>query len=211
MPWKSTSPKRNGWHNKGSGFLISMKVIGTPLYQWEVGRKLQIIPIQGMKICAVHFSHLGDAEALVVEPREENGVLVADIPNVLLQSGSNLVAYSVYVSADCVETIKECVISVHSRPKPSDYVYTETEILGYKTLADRIAQIEQNGVSDEQIAKAVEEYLAKNAVGVPPGGKEGQYLRKKSDTDRDVEWADLVIPEQYGLVTYDQEKTITIT
>lgn len=46
---------------------------------------------------------------------------------------------------------------------------------------------------------------------IPPGGKAGQYLRKKSNDDRDVEWADLEIPEQYGLVTYDQDKTITIT
>lgn len=47
--------------------------------------------------------------------------------------------------------------------------------------------------------------------GIPPGGKAGQYLCKKSDDDYDVEWTDLVIPEQYGLVTYDQDKTITIT
>ena len=47
--------------------------------------------------------------------------------------------------------------------------------------------------------------------GIPPGGKTGQYLRKKSDADLDVEWADLEIPEQYGLITYDQDKTITIT
>lgn len=47
--------------------------------------------------------------------------------------------------------------------------------------------------------------------GIPPGGKAGQYLRKKSDDDRDVEWADIEIPEQYGLITYDQTKTITIT
>lgn len=47
--------------------------------------------------------------------------------------------------------------------------------------------------------------------GIPPGGKAGQYLRKKSDADLDVEWADLEIPEQYGLVTYDNRKIITIT
>ena len=46
---------------------------------------------------------------------------------------------------------------------------------------------------------------------IPPGGKAGQYLRKKSDDDRDVEWAVFEIPEQYGLITYDQDKTITIT
>ena len=47
--------------------------------------------------------------------------------------------------------------------------------------------------------------------GIPSGGKAGQYLCKKSDADYDVVWCDLVIPEQYGLVTYDQDKTITIT
>lgn len=50
---------------------------------------------------------------------------------------------------------------------------------------------------------------AKN--GIPAGGKTGQYLCKQSDEDYDVVWADLIIPEQYGLVTYDQDKTITIT
>lgn len=47
--------------------------------------------------------------------------------------------------------------------------------------------------------------------GIPPGGKKGQFLCKQSDEDHDVAWSDLVIPEQYGLVTYDQDKTITIT
>jgi hypothetical protein len=47
--------------------------------------------------------------------------------------------------------------------------------------------------------------------GIPAGGKIGQILCKKSDEDYDVEWADLEIPEQYGLITYDQNKTITIT
>lgn len=47
--------------------------------------------------------------------------------------------------------------------------------------------------------------------GIPAGGKAGQYLCKKSDEDYDVAWSDLVIPEQYGLVTYTQDKTISIT
>lgn len=48
-------------------------------------------------------------------------------------------------------------------------------------------------------------------AGIPDGGKAGQILRKKSDEDYDTEWADFEIPEQYGLVTYDQNKTITIS
>ena len=47
--------------------------------------------------------------------------------------------------------------------------------------------------------------------GIPAGGKTGQLLVKKSDADYDCEWQDLTIPEQYGLVTYDQDKTITVS
>lgn len=46
---------------------------------------------------------------------------------------------------------------------------------------------------------------------LPSGGKAGQLLYKKSDDDFDVEWRDLEIPEQYGLVTYDQDRTITVS
>lgn len=47
--------------------------------------------------------------------------------------------------------------------------------------------------------------------GIPAGGKSGQFLRKKTDEDYDVEWADFEIPPEYGLVTYDNTQTLTIT
>ena len=144
--------------------MISMKVIGTPLYQWENGRRMQIFPLLGMKVNAVHFSNLGDSEALVVEPKEENGMIVADIPNVLLQSGRNLVVYSVNVAQDCCETILESVFSIRPRPRPSDYVYTETEVLSYVSISKRMKALEDG--LDEQVASSIEEYLKEN----PPSG-----------------------------------------
>lgn len=144
--------------------MTSAKIIGTPLYQWESGRRLQIIPVRNMRVDSVHFSNPGDAEALVVKPKEENGIIIADIPNILLQSGSNLVVYSVNVSTDSVETIRDCVFPVRQRPKPADYVYTETEIFDYSNLAERIDEIEKNGVSEAQIATAVEKYLDENPI-----------------------------------------------
>lgn len=114
--------------------MINIKVIGTPLYQWESGRKIQITPLPNMHVDAVHFSNFGDTEALVVKPREENGNIIADIPNILLQSGRNIVVYTVNVAEDSVETLVDCTISVRSRAKPADYVYTETEIFKYEDL-----------------------------------------------------------------------------
>jgi hypothetical protein len=139
-----------------------MKVIGSPLYQWEVGRQIEIIPIRDMRVNSVHFANYGDAEALVVKPKEENGILVADIPNILLQNGSKLIAHSVNVSTDCVETLRECVFSVRQRAKPSDYVYTETEVWNYKALEARMQAMEEN--LDEQVASSIEKYLEENPI-----------------------------------------------
>lgn len=81
--------------------------------------------------------------------------------------------------------------------------------------ADR-AEEATGDVAPEVIEEAVKKYLDDNPVtpsaggGLPEGGKAGQYLRKKSDADGDVEWADMEIPKEYGRVTYDQNKTITI-
>ena len=57
------------------------------------------------------------------------------------------------------------------------------------------------------------ELLNKGGVanGIPAGGKAGQVLCKVSDQDFDVEWSDIKIPEQYGLITYNQNKIITVT
>ena len=82
---------------------------------------------------------------------------------------------------------------------PADDVYTQI--------------MEMLNALNGDIGKAVSEYLKDNPInnGLPAGGKSGQYLQKVSDKDGDVVWADLVVPKEYGLVTYDQDKTIKIT
>jgi hypothetical protein len=154
--------------------MINIKIIGTPLYQWEVGRRLQIIPLPKMRVDAVHISNLSDTEAQVVKPREENGMIVADIPNIFLQSGENLVVYTVNVSVDSVETLADCTFAVRNRAKPKDYVYTETEVLTWEALDKRIEALERGGgsggVDPEYVEELVDEYLAENP---PAPGKDG--------------------------------------
>lgn len=122
-------------------------IIGTPLYQWESGRKIQIVPLSGMRVDSVHFSNYGDSNALVVEPKEKDGVYIANIPNILLCDDENIVVYSVNVSEDKTETLRECVFAVRKRAKPSDYVYTETEVKRYESLEERIKKLEDSGGS----------------------------------------------------------------
>lgn len=125
-----------------------ISIIGTPLYQWETGRKLKIIPLRGMRVDSVHISNYGDSTALVVKPREENGAYIADIPNILLQDDRSIAVYSVNISEDKTETLRECVFSIQKRAKPSDYIYTETEVFTYKDLEARVAKLEGENPDD---------------------------------------------------------------
>lgn len=142
----------------------TIKIVGNPLYQWELGRKVQLIPLPNMTVDELHFSNHGDPEALVVKPKEESGMIVAEIPNILLQSGNPLVVYSVNVAEGFIDTLRSCTFDVRKRAKPSDYVYTEVEILNYETLEKRMKIIEENGVSEEQLSKAVKKYLDENPI-----------------------------------------------
>jgi hypothetical protein len=104
--------------------------------------------------------------------------------------------YVVSATANGERTEYSATFGVAFRPKPSDYVYTETEVLNYSNLDKRLRRVETGGGAIN---------------GIPAGGKAGQFLCKQSDEDFDVAWRDFEIPEQYGLVTYDQDKRITIT
>ena len=138
--------------------------MGSALYQWELGRKIRVTPTMSTRVTSVQFAHPGDAEALTVAPREENGVIVADIPNILLQAGDKIVAFLVEVDEVSVETTSHAIFPVVNRPKPADYVYTETEVWSYEALEKRMEKLENN--LDEQVESSIEEYLKEN----PPGG-----------------------------------------
>ena len=64
-----------------------------------------------------------------------------NIPNELLQTSRNLVAY-VFVDN---HTVQKFIFEVNSRPKPAGYVYTESEILKWNSLDDRIKALEESG------------------------------------------------------------------
>ena len=124
-----------------------IKVIGGRLFQWDISRTV-IVKARTVKINEIHFAHPDDTEALVVAAKAANleGYYTAEIPNILLQSGENIIVYAV---GDDM-TIGRCTFNVIDREKPADYVYTETEI---KRWEDVVA------ISNEAIktAKSVEE------------------------------------------------------
>ena len=131
-----------------------IKVKGSPLYQWEVDRQLLMDSADAVK--AVFVSNSGDKDALTVEPKEENGAVVANIPNILLQSGRDIVVHYCRDKDGVEETVFGGVFDVRPRAKPADYIYTETEVLSYRTLENRLNQIAGEGLTN-----AVNDALAK--------------------------------------------------
>lgn len=121
--------------------MTNIDVIGPLLYQWGLERKIKIIPPEGIEIDEVHFAHQYDTEALVVKTKTEDGELVADIPNILLQSSLPITIW--LVSGN--QTICDDILTVTPRAKPADYVYAETEVLRYESLEARIAALENGG------------------------------------------------------------------
>ena len=97
----------------------------THLWQWDINRK---VIVNDPSIKQVHFSNNVNPVAYVVEVK--NGL--ADIPNILLQDIFNITCYG-YIDE---YTKVEQTFTVTPRNKPTDYVYTETDIIRWETIAE---------------------------------------------------------------------------
>lgn len=109
----------------------------TEFTQWDINQKLVV---NDRTIKEVHFNNALSANALVCVPYEFNGLLVVDVPNILLQEALRL-----YVYAFCGECVRASAdYEVKPRVKPSDYVYTETEVKTYAALDNRLTEVEKD-------------------------------------------------------------------
>ena len=140
-------------------------------YQWDSNRQ---ILIEDINCNEVHYSNRTDNTALVCAVREENGQRIADVPNILLQQDWDITVYAF----DQDYTKYSQTIKVMPRAKPDDYVYTETEVLNYNTLSQRIDDLENN------IGQEVQDYLEENPVQAPVqsvNGKTGAVALTAAD------------------------------
>lgn len=117
-----------------------ISVVDGDLYQWDSGRKVKITPKSGESCDFVHY-HNG----MVVKPTKSGNAVLAEIPNILLQTDKKITVYAVMASDDGIRTTERCTFQVIEKPKPDDYVYTETEILSYQTLEKRVTDLENSG------------------------------------------------------------------
>lgn len=125
-------------------------------FQWDLNQK---VIIDEPTATEVHFCNRTDECSLVCEVYEEDGLRVANVPNILLQTDWDIRVY-IYCS-DFTKIEKR--FAVNRRSKPADYVYTETEIKSFGTLENRIYALEDEDIRlNRRIDEA--EALAKGAT-----------------------------------------------
>ncbi len=106
-------------------------------YQWDLNQKLYI---QDSSCNEVHFCSEKHPEALTCLVRLESGKRYVQVPNILLQSCLPVTAFA-YVKGEADAYTKRSVaIEVWERPKPDDYVYTETEVKTWESAVEYALQ-----------------------------------------------------------------------
>lgn len=147
-------------------------------YQWDLDR--QII-VEDNTITEVHFCNRTDDCSLVVEVVDG----LANVPNVILQKSFDIRVFGY----DGKATRYDEAFKVKARTKPTDYVYTETEVKSYEYLDKRIDEIEKNGISEAVVEKAVKDYLADVEVVDEKAREDIETIKNTYATEEFVEEA----------------------
>lgn len=131
-------------------------------YQWDADREMIVTDPD---ITELHFCNGRSECSLVCEVK--NGRVC--VPNILLQTAGNIRIYG--FAEDHTEVAK--IYKIFPRTKPEDYVYTETEVKRYETLAQEVEGLKK---AVEELSAGDDEKCITNVVdGSAKGSLRGTY------------------------------------
>lgn len=173
-------------------------------YQWDSDRKLIV---EDASITEVHFSNRTDDYSLVCETYVEDGITLVNVPNILLQTDWRIHVYAV----DGNYTKHEKCYEIIARTKPSDYVYTETEIINWQYIKTQL-----DSKADVLDLEKVEADLDNKKVDKVTG--KGLSTNDYTDTDKaevakvkdKVGFTDYATAEKAGVVKVESIKGIKV-
>jgi hypothetical protein len=148
-------------------------------YQWDVGRQLIV---HDTACTEVHFFNGAGDCSLVCTVLDQDGLRVVNVPNILLQDTRSVTAFTFVEEANGGYTRQAVVFPVRYRPKPEDYVYTETEVLSYSYLDQRLKHLEGEG-----LAEAVAGYLKENPVQAGATEEEAKQIEQNRENISNLE------------------------
>lgn len=120
------------------------------LYQWDLNQALYIYGLSLSSVPEIHFTNSTMDRAIVRQATvNSSGVIIADIPNSLLQSATKIMVYICTYDGSAFKSLYKLDIPVKARNKPADYVITDNdgEIYSFKSLENLVnnAVDETNG------------------------------------------------------------------
>lgn len=144
------------------------------LWQWDLNQQLTVAG----DCTEVHYLDRGAPSTLTVEVK--NGK--ADIPNILLQKAGRLVVYA-YIIDEQDHHTKVCeTFGIAPRPKPAEYVYTETEVKTWSDLQVQIGDLADLATDEKgNLVAAINE--AARSGGGGGGYKIGDGLKLDTKTN----------------------------
>lgn len=151
----------------------------TEFYQYDTNQKLIC---DSCKIGEeIHFSNDFYSKAAMCRTYEFEGSIVVDVPNLYLLTSGELLVYLTHIDNDSRSTLKQYTFAVKERKRPSDYVYTETEVLSYHALESKFKDLEDKVVLTEDLETATNAALQKAKDSGEFDGKPGKTPVKGVD------------------------------
>lgn len=123
------------------------------LYQWDTNQELKIYGLS-MLDPEIHFTNEAMGGSIVVDCTvDESGVISVKVPNSLLQYKYSIVAYIAGFEGDTFKTYHKVTIPVKARKRPGDYTLSlsDNEVYSFKSMSDRITNIEDEIQSEGSI------------------------------------------------------------
>ena len=96
----------------------------TNFWQWDTGQKLIVLD---ENVIEVHFSNKDMAYSVKRDVYRIGDMRVCDVPNIVLQSAKNLIAYAYVSNNESAYTIDVMRFAVMPRQKPSEYIIDPNE------------------------------------------------------------------------------------
>ena len=185
----------------------------TSLYQWDTKVKVLIYG-DDTAVDEVHFSNRFYKSTITIPVTKTESMTYVLIPDILLQKPSDIIMYAYVTNDDGSYTKYDLVFPVTPRPKPSDYVYTETETLTWKSLDERITELEKGVTVSTMTGATADTDGAAGLVPKPTVGKQNLFLRgdgtwaEISSCSSGYETLNLLIEEDMLLAVYNADGAI---
>ena len=137
--------------------------------QWDLGQKITIKGTGITEPPIVHFANKNSSEALSVQSTLDNsGNITVDVPNVLLQDDLILDVYIYELDGTGGKTLYKISIPVSSKPKPSDYIYSDNvDYITVENVLNEIREFQQQiaeGTKFEVISNTDDNYTLKLSI-----------------------------------------------